>query len=410
MNYPELYRLLRNSINYDSDEIRTPNCDVYNFTFESKATTLLPGTLNYRCDEHQADFSVSEESLYPAIEEYLLMLNSRDIQIIENKRFRYHIFVPKGKENVDGVIMMFHGFNEKKWDKYLPWAEYLANKTGKAILLFPIAFHMNRAPLLWSSRYEMFELSKKRVAALPGIQHSTFSNVAISIHLQSRPERFMWSGLQTYFDVIQLVEQIKSGNHPIIDKESSIDFFAYSIGGLLGQTLLMANRKNYFSKSKLCLFCSGAAFNRVQATSKFIIDSEGSMALYSFLIEYMDYFLKADKRLAHYISEKHPEGMALLSLLNYHKMSEYREEKFSKLSNRIMAFGLKKDVVFPYYEVKNTLNGLDGDIPIEVKILDYPYPYIHEDPFPVNKKYGQEVTEAFEHTFEMIGDFLKSGQ
>ena len=407
MDYLDLYRILRSSISYEPDVINTLSSDVYNFTFESKATTLLPGTLNYQCEEHQAKFSVSEQSLKPAIEENLLMLNNRDARIIENKRFRYHIFVPKGQTQVSGVIMMFHGFNEKTWDKYLPWAESLVQKTGKAILLFPIAFHMNRAPLFWSNRYEMYELSKKRISSFPGIQHSTFSNVAISIHLQSRPERFIWSGLQTYFDVIQLVEQIKAGFHPLIDKETKIDFFAYSIGGLLAKTLLMANRKNYFSDSKLCLFCCGAAFNRVQAKSKFIIDSEGSMALYSFLIEHMDYFIKTDSRLSHYISDEHPEGMALLSLINYHKMIDFREEKLNALSGRITAFGMKKDAVFPYYEIKNTLHGLDGNIPISVNILDYPSPYIHEDPFPVNKKFNDEVSKAFEKTFEMMGEFLK---
>jgi hypothetical protein len=381
--------------------------DVYNFSFESKATTLLPGTLNYQCEEHQLKFTLSEECLKPAIDENLLMMDSRDFQITENKRFRYHVFIPKGKTKVSGVILMFHGFNEKKWDKYLPWAESLVKKTGKAVLLFPIAFHMNRAPLLWSSRHEMFELSKKRIASFPGIQHSTFSNVAISIHLQSRPERFIWSGLQTYFDVIQLVDKIKSGLHPVLEKDSSIDFFAYSIGGLLAKTLLMANRKDYFSDSRLCLFCSGASFNRLQATSKFIIDSVGSMALYSFLIEHMDYFIKTDARLSHYISDDHPEGQALYSLLNYHKKTEYRDQKLRELSNKIMAVGLKKDNVFPYYEIINTLNGLERDIPIKVNILDFPYPYIHEDPFPANKKYNEEVTRAYEETFELMGDFLK---
>lgn len=407
MEYSDLYHLLRSIISFEPDVINTPSSDVYNFTFESKATTMLPGALNYQCEEHKAEFSVSEQSLKPVLEENLLMSDNRDIQIIENTRFRYHIFVPKGQTRVNGVIMMFHGFNEKEWDKYLPWAESLVKKTGKAILLFPIAFHMNRAPHIWSSRYEMYELSKKRILSFKEIQHSTFSNVAISIHLQSRPERFIWSGLQTYFDVIQLVEQIKAGLHPLIAKESKIDFFAYSIGGLLAKTLLMANRKNYFSDSKLCLFCSGAAFNRVQATSKFIIDSEGSMALYSFLIEHMDYFIKTDSRLSHYISDDHPEGMALLSLLNYHKMAKYRDEKLYQLRDRITAFGLKKDTVFPYYEIKNTLHGLDGNIPIEVKTLDYPFDYIHEDPFPVNKRHKEEVSKAFNDTFELMGNFLK---
>ncbi len=407
MDYPELFRLLRNNINYDQDVLSTPASDVYNFTFESKATTLLPGTLNYQCEEHQKRFSLSEDSLKPAIDENLLMLNSRDIQIIENKRFRYHLFLPKGVTRSQQVIFMFHGFNEKKWEKYFPWAESLVKRTGKAVLLFPIAFHMNRAPLLWSSRYEMFELSKKRIASFPGIQASTFSNVAISIHLQARPERFIWSGLQTYFDVIQLVDQIRSGQHPALEPESHIDFFAYSIGGMLAKILLMANRKNYFSDSRLCLFCSGAAFNRVQATSKFIIDSEGSMALYSFLIEHLDYFIKSDERLSHYISEDHPEGLALYSLLNYHKMTGYRDQRLRELSDRILAVGLKNDHVFPYYEIKNTLKGLDGNIPIRVEILDFPFPYIHEDPFPANKKYSQEITRAYEDTFDLMGNFLR---
>lgn len=406
MDYFDLYHLLRSGINLDNDFIPTESVDVYNFTFESKATTLLSGTLNYQCEEHHTKFSIHERDIKPPVDENLLMLNNKDIQIIDNKRFRYHIFVPKGQVKLNRFILMFHGFNEKKWEKYFPWAENLVKKTGKAVILFPIAFHMNRAPLLWSSRYEMYELSKKRAVSFPGVQRSTFSNVAISIHLHARPERFIWSGLQTYFDVIQLMEQIMAGAHPLFEKDSQADLFAYSIGGLLAKTLIMVNRKGFFSHSKLCLFCSGAAFNRVQTTSKFIIDSEGSLALYSFLIEHLDYFLKSDSRLAHYLSDDHPEGMALLSLLNYHKMTEYREKKFRELSSRISAFGLKKDTVFPYYEIKNTLNGVDGNIPISVNILDYPYPYKHEDPFPVNKKYKDEVSKAFEDTFELMGNFL----
>ncbi len=407
MDYINLYQSLRNQINFDDDFITTDHLNIYNFTFESKATALLSGTTNYRCEDHRLNFDHCEQEFKTDMNEDELMLNTKDIQIIDNKRFRYHIFMPENIRKTNRFILLFHGFNEKSWDKYYPWAKKLVEHTGKAVVLFPIAFHMNRAPGLWRSRYEMFELSKKRQASFPLTEHSTFSNVAISIHVHARPQRFIWSGLQTYYDVIQLMDQIRGNNHPLFEKDTKADIFAYSIGGLLGQSLMMTNTKNYFSNSKLCLFCSGAAFNRIQAASKFIIDSEGSLALYSFLVEHLDHHLKNNPRLAHYVSEVHPEGMNLMSLINYHKMIEYREDKFREMSDRIMAVGMKKDSVYPYYEIENTLKGISHDIPVKVNILDYDFSYKHEDPFPPNKKYEDIINEGFEQAFELMGGFLK---
>lgn len=407
MDYIELFNSLRSKINFTDDKIETPHADIYNFTFESKATSLLSGKNSYRCAQHNLVFDFCESGYKPEINEEKLMLNNKDIQIIDNKRFRYHVFMQKNATKTDRFIFMFHGFNEKSWEKYYPWAQRLTEITGKAVVLFPIAFHMNRAPQLWSSRYEMFELSKKRKESFPCLLNSTFSNVAISIHIHARPQRFIWSGLQTYYDIIQFMDQIKTGGHPLFEKESKADFFAYSIGGLLAKALIMTNNDHYFNESKLCLFCSGAAFNRLQASSKFIIDSRGSLALYSYLIEHLEYHIKTNPRLAHYLSPEHPEGYSLKSLLNYNKMREYREEKFNGLSKRMHAFALKNDVVYPYYEIENTLKGVSHKIPVKVNVLDFPFPYKHEDPFPANKKYRQEITTHFNKTFSAMGHFLK---
>ena len=81
---------------------------------------------------------------------------------MENIKFRYHLFRPKGDNKVNHVILLFHGFNEKYWTKYLTWAKTLVEETGKAVLLFPIAFHMNRAPLSWSDSRQMFAISQQR--------------------------------------------------------------------------------------------------------------------------------------------------------------------------------------------------------------------------------------------------------
>ena len=72
-----------------------------------------------------------------------------DNNIQENKSFSYTVFTPRGTKKIDKAILLLHGLNERNWDKYLTWAEYLALATGKAVILFPIAFHMNRTPGTW---------------------------------------------------------------------------------------------------------------------------------------------------------------------------------------------------------------------------------------------------------------------
>ena len=72
-----------------------------------------------------------------------------DNNIQENKSFSYTIFTPKGSQKTNQAILLLHGLNERNWDKYLTWAEYLSLATGKAVILFPRAFHMNRTPMFW---------------------------------------------------------------------------------------------------------------------------------------------------------------------------------------------------------------------------------------------------------------------
>lgn len=184
---------------------------------------------------------------------------------------------------------MFHGFNEKYWSKYLPWAKYLADKTGKAIVMFPIAFHMNRAPAIWSDTREMYNVSNQRKQRHPEIISSSLSNVAISTRLHNKPQRFIWSGLQSYYDVMDFIEIVKDGKHPAIHKDASIDFVSYSIGTFLGEIVMMSNKNGYFSNSRYVTFCGGAVFNRISPVSKFILDSEANVSLYSFVVEHLEH-------------------------------------------------------------------------------------------------------------------------
>ena len=117
--------------------------------------------------------------------------------------------------------------------------------------------------------------------------------------------------------------------------------------------------------------------------------------------------MKRDEVLRHYM-HTHPEGNNFRSMLNYRVLTECREEVFRKMSHQFYAITLAKDEVVPAYEVINTLQGSRRDIPINIEILDYPYKYIHEDPFPALPKIADEVDEQFRFTFDKISAFLQS--
>jgi hypothetical protein len=325
---------------------------------------------------------------------------------MENQAFKYQIIKPLAAKNSDKVIFLFHGFNERNWDKYLDWANYLCETTASSVILFPIAFHMQRSPKLWSSKREMYKLSKDRKIEYPEIISSSLSNVAISIRVQTMPQRFIWSGLQTYYDIIQVIEECKKGQHPFINKDAHFDFFAYSIGGFLALTLKLANYQNYFSQSKICLFCSGTSLNLMTPVSKFILDSVAFRAMYSYLVEQIDSKLEKDALLNHYLNEDHLEGKILYSLLNDKKSIDFRENLLSKYASYIYAIALKKDHVIPADAVDKLLTGIKHDTKIKVDIDDYDREYSHEIPFPANA--SPTSLKDFSATFKKFSDFLLS--
>jgi len=267
---------------------------------------------------------------------------------------------------------------------------------------------MKRAPLNWSEKRSMFELSEKRKKRFPNIIDSTLSNVAISMRLHAMPQRFIWSGLQTYYDVIKFIEECKDGKNEFIDKDFSFDIFAYSIGGFLALILKLSNYKDYLKDSKVCLFCSGAVFNRLSPVSRMILDSETNVALYSYLVEHFDNFLKKDALLHHYMDEDHFEGKVFHSMLDYMKMREFREELLRKEEKNIYAISLKMDTVIPSVEIINTLMGAYRDINIKVEELDFDYKYTHENPFPIKRVDPQIVNDSHNLVFDKVCDFFNN--
>lgn len=420
MSYLDIYKQMKAAYRHDQPriELEELNMEILNAGFHSQSHRMLPGEKEYTCEEHGETFNnIYSNSLdqvrdmSPAVEELMKVDDSR---VPENISFTYPVLrkIKKngnknGKdEKAKKAIILFHGLNEKSWDKYLPWAWKLVESTGRPVLLFPMAFHMNRAPLQWSEPRAMAAVSREKCKRFPRTRGASLANAAINMRLQFLPQRFLWSGLQSYCDVIQLVKEIKADRHPFIHAEARLDFFAYSIGSLLAQIVLMTDQEKMFSHSRLFNFCGGPILTRTSPVSKYILDSEANIAVYSFFIEHLDGEIKKDRRLAHYFGDSHPMGGVFRCLLDAQIGKEFRERRLKELSSRIMAVGLKKDQVIPAYEIVNTLKGDERKIPIRVKILDFNHEYDHVVPFPANQTIETKVDKSFKKVFKMAAKFL----
>lgn len=116
------------------------------FELLSAAREFLPGALAYRCPAHGLRFdAAAAEHGTQVFQPGDGSLHMPDCDIESNSRYRCLMMEP-ATETPRGVILLLHGLNEKRWDKYLPWALRLVRGTGKAVMLFPISFHMNRTP------------------------------------------------------------------------------------------------------------------------------------------------------------------------------------------------------------------------------------------------------------------------
>lgn len=405
MDYINCYTKLKTAFNSEEELPQTDGIEIHKFKFNSKAHNLLPGNNRYSCKKHRLKFN-NTISYFNDIGTIEAGVHIKDVSVKENQLFNYYVLKSKSLKKTKKVTFLFHGLNEKNWEKYLPWGKAIVEQTNSLVVLFPIAFHMERAPLNWSDKRKMFELCEKRKLKFPNVVSSSLSNVAISMRLHAMPQRLIWSGFQTYFDIIQLIEFCKKDKHPFIDKDFSFNIFAYSIGGLLGEILKLSNPKNYFSSSKLCLFCGGAVINRISPVSKYILDSEANIALYTYLAEHFNKYLEKDAMLSHYIKENHFEGKVFNAMFEYQKMREFRELLFKNTEKEIYAITLKKDKVIPPFEVMNTLQGAFRDIQIKVDTLDFDYAYTHENPFPLQERNLTVVNQSFNIFFNKVAAFF----
>jgi len=362
---------------------------------------------------HTYDFK-SEVSFQTDIEKELNGLNIDGAKLEtgekENQNFRFAVFAPVQNENFSEAIIMLHGLNERSWCKYLPWAYQLANQTKKPVILFPIAYHINRSPNEWIYPRVMNKFSVFRKIEFPSVENSTFLNAAISMRVDNNPKLFVLSGIQTYYDIVKLSSGIKAGEFDLFKKDCKIDFFGYSIGALLTQTLLISNPLKLFSESKAFFFCGGSTFDKIDGNSRSIMDSEAFSNLRNYLL-YNKVSIKNMINLPNHNTRLFKKGWkAFLAMSGIEKYVVQRKNAFKHLIDRVKAVGLKKDCVISGFAIKETLQTNLKNKPkyFDVDILDFQHTYSHEVPFPViNHKINDLVNKSFVLLFDKAARFLQ---
>ena len=373
MNYTQRYQELNSQFQLGVDtHLDTSNIDIHFFKFKSQSG------------------SRSNENIW---------VNPTDMVIGENIEFSYPVFIPSGKQQTGEAILLLHGLNERNWSKYLTWAEYLCSETGKAVILFPIAFHVNRSPQSWSNPRNLRDILDFRRKKNGEDRCLSFANVTFSERVCEEPYRFYRSGRQTVNDLTQLFGDIKQGLHPAFNVNTNIDIFAYSIGAFLAEIILFSNPKNLFSSSKLFLFCGGGVFSSMFGQSRSIMDTSAYKSLFQYYLHEFTEKVKLGS-----MRDKIFESFC--SMISSERYKSEREQFFRRLETRLEGISLVKDKVMPYLGIEEALGKNIADS--RITKMDFAFEYNHENPFPICAHTNStEVDNSFNAVFEKVVAFFK---
>jgi hypothetical protein len=384
MKLTEQFHSLKEIFNLNKDRIEIPGSgtSICNFNFYSFRGIY--------------DSSHTEFTNFPSRE---------DGKIAENRSFKYPVFIPVTGRKYNSVIILLHGLNERNWYKHLAWARYLCEYTGKPVLMFPISFHMNRSVPGWTDRNEMLSGLESRQAQYRTITDSSIANLALSQRLTEVPQRFFLSGFQSALDLTSLLKDIKAGNHCLFEKSTSIDFFSYSIGVFLAECMMIANPDNLFDESKFVFFAGGSLFEEMNGVSKYIMDNIAFQRIHYYYMKEMEEDIRKNTSMRTVLMETRM-GKAFRSMISYKRLRVFREKALQKYKSRVLGITLANDKVIPAGPSRDLLHGT-ACCKENIKMMDFKFPCIHENPFPVNlKEYTSLIDEAFLKVFSLSGSFL----
>jgi len=272
-----------------------------------------------------------------------------DQNIAENNEFFYYLIKPRKIDRINDVVIISHGLNEQRYQKMLPWALELV-KNNFAVIIFPMAFHINRRPKEWSIKGSF--------------------NKRVSERLTENPKRFYLGGLQSYFDVMSLVKKIKliekeDFYEDLFSEDTKVHFLGYSASGYLVLILHLINQDNLFSDSKSVLFCSGASVDFIDPATIYIMSKEASESLFNF---YKSYSMGDTEFNKLYNTEI---GFWFKNIF-LNTDNEKLEEKLNELGKNILVIANSNDKIIKAEGIKRNLKGL-RIIELGLGIHEFPF-------------------------------------
>ena len=340
------------------------NVDLYFLEHRSRHASYLLGQGGYACPEHGLTFPAE-----PTIGEPI------DCRIEENTVFRFpllreHANGPLKKH--DHLVILLHGLNERSFSKYIPWAYQIWTNAQIPVAMFPLPFHINRVRREWAE--EQQDIYRRRME-IPGNEFAHRFNAVISERLGVHPERFIWGALQAYWDLIDLVAEIRAGRHPHFTADTRVDVLGFSAGGYVALALLLENHQGWFERSRGVMFASCAAIRDVNLSSMLILDHAAEVALMKLYVKYREKLMSP--RMKHWLDHHHEAAWfnAFLGLMPNRALLDAR---LKEIAPRLLAVAGSADQVMPVGAMMNALQGIRRDT--GVPILELPLG-IHENPF-----------------------------
>ncbi len=361
-NFKYVSRMFRRGAQHCCEPLILGEAGAYFLRYVSKNGHYLLNHDSYVCKQHDVEFPAEPVALQPG-----------DAKIAENLNFRYILLQgckPPARPH-KRVLIMLHGLNERDFEKYLRWGHAIWQQNSVPVVFFPLAFSVNRVYRGWLPQNAEI-LARRR-----GIQMNEYThlcNATISERLSLHPERLMWGGMQSYWDIVNLVRGIRQGNYQFFDRDTCVDLFGFSSGGYIAETLLLENHEGLFNESRACLFASCVIMRDLVPSSPYILDRGAESALRKLYVDRFDTL--PNERMRHWLG--HSEGRWFSELCGRRPDRAQTESRLREIAPRLLGIANRNDQVFPYGAMLNALQGLDRDTGVRVESLDLG---IHENPF-----------------------------
>lgn len=273
-----------------------------------------------------------------------------DTEIGDNISFSVPLFMPGQEGRASECLILGHGFNESDYVKLFPWAYCLCQGLRMPVLVFPCAFHINRRPGSWVRLGRSLYHRRRNI---PGNRFSSPFNAVVSQRISEAPERFLRGGLQSYEDLMDLLQQIRRGTllgmaarGPVqpLAQGAIPHFLGYSVSGYLFLGALLMDREGWLEGSGCLLFNSFTAWDEANPVSILVIDQEAYQRGTRFYLE--DYRREATKEFQTWY-EGTEEGMLFQGLFLKQAGTSPLSRRVDRVRDRLLVVADPKDPIFP---------------------------------------------------------------